>query len=431
MLHKNLGINEKEHLTIAGFDTVSLAEKYGTPLMVMDEERIRRNCRIYKDAMKKYFGEGSYPLFASKAFSCKYIYRIAKEEGIGIDIVSPGELYTALSAGFDVSKSFFHGNNKTDEDIAYGIDSGVGHFVVDNLTELDKIDEYAGKKGVRQPIILRLTPGIDPHTHAAISTGKVDSKFGIPIETGQADRAVVYALGKKNIRLDGFHCHIGSQIFDIKPFCDAAELMIKYITSVRDKTGYEADILNLGGGFGVRYTESQPELDYADFICRIASFIDAEVSRSGIKRPHIIMEPGRSIVADSCLTLYTVGGTKEIEGFRNYVSVDGGMTDNPRYALYQSEYTVCLASRMLDKPDYVCTVAGRCCESGDLLQENVTLPKPVRGDILSVLVTGAYNYSMASNYNRIPRPAVVALKDGEDFAVIKRESFEDLVRNDL
>ena len=303
--------------------------------------------------------------------------------------------------------------------------------MVDNLTELDRIDEYAGKKGIVQPIILRLTPGIDPHTHAAISTGKVDSKFGIPIETGQADMAVEYTLGKKNVRLDGFHCHIGSQIFDIKPFCDAAELMIKYITSARDKLGYEADILNLGGGFGVRYIESQPELDYADFIRRIAAFIDREVERSGIKRPRIIMEPGRSIVADSCLTLYRVGGTKEIPGFRNYASVDGGMPDNPRYALYKSDYTVCLASRMSERADFVCTVAGRCCESGDLLQENVRIPKPVRGDILAVLVTGAYNYSMASNYNRIPRPAVVSVKNGEDSLVIRRESYEDLVRNDM
>ncbi len=431
MLHTNLGINEKNHLTIAGADTVTLAEKYGTPLMVIDEERIRRNCRIYKDAMKKYFGEGSYPLFASKSLSCKYIYRIAMQEKIGIDIVSSGELYTAISAGFDVSNSFFHGNNKTDSDISYGIASGIGHFVVDNLTELDRIDEYAGKVGIRQPILLRLTPGIDPHTHAAIATGKVDSKFGIPIETGQADEAVKYALSKKNIRLDGFHCHIGSQIFDIKPFCDAAKLMISYITSVRDKLGYETDILNLGGGFGVKYIEGQPELDYADFIGKIASFIDAEVERSGIKRPNILMEPGRSLVADSCLTLYTVGGTKEIKGFRNYVSVDGGMTDNPRYALYQSDYTVCLASRMNDKPDFVCTVAGRCCESGDLLQENVSLPKPIRGDILAVLVTGAYNYAMSSNYNRITRPAVVAIdREGNDFTVIRRETYEDLVRND-
>ena len=431
MLHTNLGINEKGHLTIAGRDAVELAERFGTPLMVMDEERIRRNMRIYKDAMTKYFGEGSYPLLASKAFSCKYIYRVASDEKIGIDLVSSGELYTAVAAGFDVKNSFLHGSNKTDFDINYAIDCGVGHFVVDNMTELDRIDEAAGEKGIVQPIILRLTPGIDPHTHAAITTGKVDSKFGIAIETGQADEAVKYALGKKNVRLDGFHCHIGSQIFDVKPFCDAARLMIKYMVSVRDTLGYETDILNLGGGFGVKYIESQPELDYAAFIEKIASFINEEVAASGIKRPKIIMEPGRSIVADSCLTLYTVGGTKEIPGFKNYVSIDGGMPDNPRYALYQSDYTVCLASRMNEKPDFVCTVAGRCCESGDLIQENVALPKPVRGDTLAVLVTGAYNYSMASNYNRIPRPEVVAVKNGEVFTVIKRESFEDLVRNDV
>ena len=431
MLHENLTINEKGHLCIAGADTVSLAEKYGTPLMVMDEERIRRNFRIYKNAMAKYFGADSFPAFASKAFSCKYIYRIAKEEGVGIDIVSSGELYTALEAGFDVSKSFFHGNNKTDFDIEYGINNGVGHFVVDNMTELDSIDRIASEKGIVQPVIIRLTPGIDPHTHAAITTGQVDSKFGIAIETGQATQAVKYTLTKKNIRLDGFHCHIGSQIFDIKPFCDAAKLMIEYISSLKRELGYEASILNLGGGFGVRYIDAQPELDYDEFIRLISAYIDNEVKASGIKKPQIVMEPGRSIVADSCLTLYTVGGTKEIHGFKNYASVDGGMPDNPRYALYQADYTVCLASRMNDKADFECTVAGRCCESGDLLQEGVLIPKPQRGDVLAVLVTGAYNYSMASNYNRIPRPAVVGIKDAESFEIIKRETFADLAKNDI
>ena len=431
MLHENLSVNEKGHLCIAGSDTVELANRYGTPLMVMDEGRIRRNMRIYKGAMKKYFGESSYPLFASKSFSCKYIYRVAKEENIGIDLVSSGELYTAVSAGFDVKRSFLHGNNKTDADIKYAIDSGVGYFVVDNLTELDRIDEVAKEKGIIQSVILRLTPGIDPHTHAAVVTGRVDSKFGIAIETGQADTAVEYVLKKENVRLCGFHCHIGSQIFDIKPFCDAAEIMIKYISHVKEVFDYEIEILNLGGGFGVRYIDSQPELDYEEFIRLISIFIHNEVKRSGIKLPTVVMEPGRSIVADSCITLYTVGGTKEIPGFKNYVSVDGGMPDNPRYALYQSDYTVCLASDMNREADFECTVAGRCCESGDLLQENVLLPKPVRGDILSVLVTGAYNYSMASNYNRIPRPAVVGIADSKDFIIIKRETFEDLIRNDM
>ena len=431
MLHENLSVNEKGHLCIAGRDTVELANKYGTPLMVMDENRIRRNMRVYNNAMKKYFGEKSFPLFASKSFSCKYIYRIAKEEKMGIDLVSSGELYTALSEGFDVSRAFLHGNNKTDFDINYAMDSGVGYFVVDNLTELDRIDSVACEKGITQKIILRLTPGIDPHTHAAIVTGRVDSKFGIAIETGQADYAVEYTLKKKNVRLCGFHCHIGSQIFDIKPFCDAAEIMIKYISHVKSKFGYGIEVLNLGGGFGVKYIESQPELDYEEFIRLISQFIHNEVERSGIAMPTVVMEPGRSIVADSTLTLYTVGGTKEIPGFKNYVSVDGGMPDNPRYALYQSDYTVCLASNMNKKADFECTVAGRCCESGDLLQENVIIPKPERGDILSVLVTGAYNYSMASNYNRIPRPCVVGIADGEDFVAIKRETFEDLVRNDM
>lgn len=432
MLHDNLSVNEKNHLCIAGKDTVELASKYSTPLMVIDEERIRRNARIYKEAMQEYFGDGSYPLFASKALSCKYVYRIAKEEDIGIDLVSSGELYTALSEGFDVSRAYFHGNNKTDFDIRYAIENGVGHFVVDNMNELDVIDEIAREKGIVQGIIIRLTPGIDPHTHASISTGKVDSKFGIAIETGQATEAVKYTLSKKNVRLDGFHCHIGSQIFDIKPFCDAAKLMISYIAELKNELNFDTNILNLGGGFGVRYIESQPELDYKEFIRLISSYINDTVAKSGIKKPIILMEPGRSMVADSCLTLYTVGGTKEITGFKNYTSVDGGMPDNPRYALYQSDYTVCLASRMNDKADFECTIAGRCCESGDLLQENVKIPKPQRGEILSVLVTGAYNYSMASNYNRIPRPAVVAIdKNGNDFVVIKRETFEDLIKNDL
>ena len=431
MLHENLSVNEKGHLCIAGAETVELATRYGTPLMVMDEQRIRRNFRIYKDAMKKYFGNDSFPAFASKAFSCKYIYRVASQEGVGIDIVSSGELYTALEAGFDVSRSFFHGNNKTDFDIEYGINNGVGHFVVDNMTELDSIDRIAGERGIVQPIIIRLTPGIDPHTHAAITTGQVDSKFGVAIETGQATEAVKYTLTKKNIRLDGFHCHIGSQIFDIKPFCDAARLMIAYISELKRELGFETSILNLGGGFGVRYIEAQPELDYAEFIRLVSQFIDDEVKRSNIKKPTIVMEPGRSIIADSCLTLYTVGGTKEIPGFKNYASVDGGMPDNPRYALYQADYTVCLASRMNDKADFECTIAGRCCESGDLLQEGVLIPKPQRGDILAVLVTGAYNYSMASNYNRIPRPAVIGISDEKEFEIIKRETFADLVKNDL
>lgn len=431
MIHSNLSVNENNHLAIAGADTVSLAKEYGTPLMVIDEERVKSNMLSYVSAMKKHFGENAVPFYASKAFSCKYLYRLAKEMGMGVDIVSSGELYTAKTAGFDMSLSCFHGNNKTDEDIAYALENNVGHFVVDNLSELDRIDEIAEEMGKTASVLLRLSPGIDPHTFAAVVTGSVDCKFGIAIETGQAEQALKYALTKKNITLDGVHAHIGSQIFEIEPFCDEAKIMVGFLSEMKEKLGFECKILNLGGGFGTKYVEGQPIIDVESFIREIAKYVKSEVEKSGINYPQIYMEPGRSIVADTCLTLYTVGGTKEIPGFKNYVSVDGGMSDNPRYALYGSEYTVCLASRVNDENNFECTVAGRCCESGDLIQEKVLLPKPNRGDILAVLVTGAYNYSMASNYNRIPRPAVVAVTTDGVKTVIRRETFEDIVKNDI
>lgn len=430
LLHKNLGINTKGNLTIGGRDTVELAEKYGTPLMVLDEDRIRYNVNVYKQAMKAHFGSGSYPLFASKALCFKGIYGIMKQENIGIDIVSSGELFTALSAGFPMQKAFFHGNNKTDKDIAYAIDNGVGYFVADNAEELAAIDAYAGSKGVKQKLLLRLTPGIDPHTHKAICTGNVDSKFGSAIETGQAEIITKYALTLKNISLEGFHCHIGSQLFDLQPFCDASDIMLKYIAYIKAATGYDTRILNLGGGFGVRYTDEQQELDYNEYIYNISLHIKARCAEFGVDMPDVIMEPGRSIVADSGLTLYTVGSVKIIPNYKNYVSVDGGMPDNPRYALYQSPYTIMIANKAAESSDFRCTVAGRCCESGDLLQENVLVPKPKRGDVLAVLVTGAYNYSMASNYNRIPRAPIVMLKGGCDRVAVRRESFEDLIRNE-
>lgn len=431
MLHTNLGVNEKGNLTLADRDTCELAKKYGTPLMLMDEERIRNNCRTYIRAMKKYFGENSKPLLASKALCFKGIYRIAKEEGMSTDIVSPGELYTALAAGFPMENAFFHGNNKTDADIEYAMDNKIGYFIVDNAEELDKINSYAETLGVKQKILLRLTPGIDPHTHAAINTGKVDSKFGTSIETGQAEELIAYVLGLENVELCGFHCHIGSQIFDIKPFTDAADIMIDYISYISTKYNTEIKMLNLGGGFGVRYLEEHPHIDYEENIRLISEHIKAHCVSGGVKMPDILMEPGRSIVADAGLTLYTVGSVKTITGYKSYVSIDGGMTDNPRYALYQSPYTVCTASRMLEKESFTCTVAGRCCESGDIIQENVTIAKPERGDILAVLVTGAYNYSMSSNYNRIPRPPIVMInKSGEDYVAVRRETYADLVARD-
>ena len=426
MICDNISVNEKGHLTFAGYDTVELAEKYGTPLYLMDEDKIREHVRAYKTAMEDCFPAGSMPEFASKAFSCKQIYRIMAEEGIDIDVVSPGEIYTAAAAGFPMENSFFHGNNKTDADIRFAIENKVGCFVVDGEDELSALNRIAGEMGIKQNILLRITPGIDPHTHEKISTGSVDSKFGTAIETGQAMEIVKKALSLENIKLCGFHCHVGSQIFESQPFTDASEIMLEFIAEVRDTLGYTAEILNLGGGLGVRYTEDDPEIDYGEKIKEVAEILNIQCDKLGLPVPKILMEPGRSLVADAGMTLYTVGSVKEITGYKNYISIDGGMTDNPRYTLYESPYTVVLASRANAEKDYTATVAGRCCESGDLIQEDVKMPKPCRGEILAVLTTGAYNYSMASNYNRVGRPPVVMLGSERDYIAVRRETFKDI-----
>ena len=433
MICNNLSVNEKGHLTLGGIDTVELAEKHGTPLYVMDEDRIRERCRTYKSAMAKAFGDKSYPLYASKAASFKQMYRIIMEEGLGTDLVSSGELYTAASVGFPLAKAYFHSNNKTDADIAYAIDSGVGYFVVDNVEELDAIDRIALQKNVKQKILLRLTPGIDPHTYEAVATGKVDSKFGSAIETGQAEQIAKYATALSGIELYGFHCHVGSQVFDSDVFLRASEIMLDFVALMRKKYGFITRELDLGGGYGVRYLESDPEMDIAANIESVGAHVRAYCQRLGIDMPEIRMEPGRSIVADAGLTLYTAGTVKRIPGYKNYVSIDGGMADNPRYALYRSPYTICLANRMNSTaPTFNCTIAGRCCESGDLIQENVTLPADiVRGDVIAVLTTGAYNYSMSSNYNRLPKPPIVMISGEHDYVAVKRESLEDVCKNDI
>ncbi len=431
MLYDNLGINVKGHLTVGSVDTVSLAEKYGTALYVLDEDKMRENCRLYVNAMAKYFGEGSLPLFAGKALCFKGIYRVLEEEGMSADVVSPGELYTALKAGFPAERLFFHGNNKTDEDIRYGVDSKVGYFIVDNLNELEILDAYAGECGVKQKVLLRVTPGIDPHTLEAINTGRIDCQFGRPIETGQAEHFVKTALQKDNIDIWGFHSHIGSQIFEVQPFCDAVDILLEFAKKMYDDTGFVARTFNLGGGFGVRYVESDPQVDIEGNIKALSEYLENGCEKFSYPKPTIYMEPGRSIVGNAGLTLYTAGGVKDIEGYRNYVTVDGGMTDNPRYALYEAKYTVLMANRMNDEKEGAYTVAGRCCESGDLIQEDVLMPTPKRGDIIAVLTTGAYNFSMASNYNRICRPPVVMIRDGKDYLAVRRQTFDDLMACEL
>ena len=431
ILYPHFDINEKGHLTIGGADAVELAEQFGTPAYIIDENVVRARCREYLGAAAKSFGADALPLYASKALCFTEMYRIAKEEGMGIDCVSSGELYTAKRAGFPAERIYFHGNNKTDFDISFAMDMGVGRIVVDNLDELAAVSAEASRRGISQGILLRITPGIDPHTHRARVTGNVDSKFGSAIATGQALEIVEAAIGAKNVDLVGLHCHIGSQIFDIEPFSDAADIMVRFIAEIKEKLGFEVRELNLGGGLGVAYTEDDAQISYAESIEKIGAIVRTFCAEHSIAMPRVILEPGRSLVAVAGATLYTVGSVKEITGFRNYISVDGGMPDNPRYALYQSQYTALIANRANAPRDYVATLAGRCCESGDLLGENMKIQKAQRGDILAVLVTGAYNYSMASNYNRIPRPPVILVRDGEARVAVKRESFEDIVRNDI
>ena len=430
ILHDSFDINEKGRLTIAGYDAEELALQFGTPAFFIDEMKIRSACREYRASFTEFFGGDSQPVYAGKALCFSALYRIMREEGMAADCVSSGEIATALKAGFPMEKVFFHGNNKTDEDIRYAISSGVGFFVADGEEELLAINREAGAAGIRQKILLRITPGIDPHTHKKIITGNVDSKFGSAISTGRASEITALALSLDNVELSGFHCHVGSQIFEPDPFCDAAVIMMRFIAEMKKEYGYSGTILNLGGGFGVRYTEDDPKISYRDNIRAISEVIKDSAKRYLIETPTILMEPGRSIVAAAGATLYSVGSVKEIPGFRNYVSIDGGMTDNPRYTLYGSKYTVVNASRASLHADFEITLAGRCCESGDLIAEGVRIARPERGDIIAVLVTGAYNYSMASNYNRVPRPPVILIgRDGPRVAV-RREKLEDITSLD-
>ena len=431
MLYDNLSVNSAGHLTFAGFDTAELCAQFGTPLMLMDEKALRERCREYISAMREHLPAGSRPLYASKALSFKRIYEIMKEEGMGIDVVSSGELHTAVRAGFPMENAFFHGNSKTDRDISYAMENGLGYFVCDNADELNAIDAEAARRGIRQKILLRITPGIDPHTHAKINTGRVDSKFGAAIETGQAEELILLALSKANVELMGYHCHIGSQIFEHEPFCDAAVIMLRFLAHIKAEHGFAPAILNLGGGMGVPYVESDPRIRYAANIASIGRLISDTCAQLGLEAPAILMEPGRSIVADAGMTLYSVGSTKKIPGFKNYAAIDGGMTDNPRYTLYQSSYTVLPADRMNEQADGEWTIAGCCCESGDLIQENVPLPEPRRGDLIAVLTTGAYNYAMASNYNRVPRPPIVMIGENGPYVAVRRETYEDIVAYDL
>lgn len=430
-ISENLSVNDKNHLMIGSHDTVDLAKEYGTPLYVLDEDLMRKNCRAYKNSIDKYYDGNGLVLFASKALCTLYTSCVVASEGLGADAVSGGELYTLKKSGFPMNKVFFHGNNKTPDELKMAVSYGVGHIVVDNIFELELLNKIAGELNVCQKILFRIKPGIDAHTHDFVKTGQIDSKFGVALENNEAMEICAYAKKLDSVQLDGIHCHIGSQIFDVAPFSEAAEVMMNFIGVLKDKLSIEINILNLGGGFGIKYSDTDDPTPFDEYMKNVSGIVKDAALKRNIKVPFIVIEPGRSIVASAGITLYTVGSVKDIKNVRKYVSVDGGMTDNPRYILYGSKYSALVANNAGAKPAEPVTIAGKCCESGDLIQENIMLPEIKTGDILAVLATGAYNYSMASNYNRIPRPPIVAVSGNEKKVIVKRESYEDIIKNDI
>ncbi len=429
-----LKVNEKGHLSIGGADCVDLAKEFGTPLYVFDEAYIRAMMSVYRDTIEEEYDGNGLVLYASKAFSCKAMYVIANQERIGIDVVSGGELYTAMQAGFPAEKIYMHGNNKLPNELTYALDCGVGTIVVDSAVEADFIEAEAAKRGIVQNVLIRINPGIEAHTHAYVQTATTDSKFGFSTQDGTAERMTAYLLDKKHLCLKGYHCHIGSQIFEKQSFVLAVEKNLKFVSDIKNKLGFEAETLNMGGGFGIWYTDEDAKIDvsgYKSYLQALIQTVKDGCKQYGLKLPYILIEPGRSIVGEAGITLYTVGAIKDIPNVKKYVAIDGGMFDNPRYALYQSKYTAILANRAAETPTEFVSVAGKCCESGDLIGVNMNLPKAEIGDIMAILSTGAYNYSMASNYNRNLIPAAVLVKDGKAEYIVKPQTYEDIVRNDV
>ncbi|MFW2489280.1 diaminopimelate decarboxylase [Clostridium chromiireducens] len=421
---------QDNQLVIGGVSSKDLVKEYGSPLYVFDEDLIREYCRDYRNHFKCEENNNRVA-FAGKAFLTLQMCKLLKEEKMHLDVVSGGELYTAHKAGFPLEKVMFHGNNKTLDEIQLGVKLGVGNFVVDNCYEMEMLNNIAKEYNKVQDIYLRITPGIEAHTHEYIKTGQIDSKFGFaPVGTVIED-AIKKAISLESINLAGIHCHIGSQIFDLEPYADAVEIMLELVRNTKDNLGYLIKEVDFGGGFGVYYTKDDEPKTTEEYCKTIINKVDEVCARTGQERPILTIEPGRSIVANAGLTLYTVGSIKEIPGIRTYVSVDGGMTDNIRPALYNAEYECILANKVSEVSEETVTISGKCCESGDILLENVKLPQVESGDILAIMTTGAYGYSMSSNYNKIPKPAVVMVKDNEARLICKRESYEDLLKNDI
>lgn len=429
-LYGTQNINENGHLTIGGVDTVNLAKEYGTPLFVYDLELIRQRARGFIETFQK-LGVKAEVAYASKAFSCIAIYQLANEENLSLDVVSGGELFTAIQSGFPSERIHFHGNNKSYAELTLAFDSNIGCIVVDNFYEIQLLKEISEAKKQTMRILLRVTPGVEAHTHDFITTGQADSKFGFDLNNGQADQAFNEVRDHEYLQLLGLHCHIGSQIFETDGFSLAAKKLIDKIGQWRDQNNFECTVLNLGGGFGIRYTEEDAPLEPQDYVEEMIKTVQSHVASLKLAMPEIWIEPGRSLVGDAGTSLYTVGSQKTVPNIREYIAVDGGMSDNIRPALYDAKYEAVIANKANEQKSSTYTVAGKLCESGDKLIIDAPLQQADAGDILAVFCTGAYGYSMASNYNRIPRPAVVFVESGQHQLAINRESYENIIQNDL
>lgn len=420
---------EGNELYVGGVKASDLSKEYGTPLYVIDEELVRGNCRRYYNAMKCE-ERGNRVTYAGKAFINMSMCNLVNEENLYLDVVSGGELYTAYKAGFPLERIYFHGNNKSDYEIDLGVRLGIGRFIVDNIHELEVLNSIAQEYGRVQKVYLRITPGVEAHTHEYIKTGQLDSKFGFPVIGDTVYDAIKRAMELEYIELNGLHCHIGSQIFDLEPFEDTTEIMLNLINDIKETLGYEIKELDLGGGFGIYYTEGDKPKEIEEYCSVIINKADEICRKLNMNVPILSIEPGRSIVGNAGLTLYTVGAIKEIPNIRKYVSVDGGMSDNIRPALYSANYESIIANRVFDNSKEIVTVAGKCCESGDMLLNSIEMPRMETGDILAIISTGAYGHSMANNYNRIPKAAVVSVSNGISKVMCKRETYEDLLRNE-
>ncbi len=422
-------INAAGRLEIGGCEAVDLAHRFGTPLYVLDEALVRRNCAAYRDALAA-VAPNSQVMYASKALLCSAVARLVASEGLGVDVASGGELHTALQAGLNGRQLLLHGNYNSPVEMREALAAGVGRLVVDSLDELPAWSSMAAELGVTAPLLIRVNPNVKPQTNTKISTGQIDSKFGLSIQAGRALEAVQQALALPHLELLGVHCHIGSQVLGWQAFAAAASEMGDFLLAAEQATGWTAQQVNLGGGLGIRYLAEHEPPSIPEFVNQVVPPLLAKLAEHGLPTPQVLLEPGRSIVGEAGVTLYTVGPVKTIPDIRTYVSVDGGLSDNPRPEMYGSEYEVFLANRPGDAADTVVTVAGKHCET-DTLFRDVRLPLPRTGDLLAVQSTGAYNYAMASNYNRLPRPAMVLVHEGRADVIVRRETYHDLLRCDL